>query len=178
MFALKLKSNKWNLVAGIIMILFGGVIWFNPFETMMALAFYIGLIFVVVGGAYAMASFNMKSGWYLLVGILDILIGLILMTNLGVSAMTLPVILALWCLTVGDIQFIGAFENKKFGYPWGWSVIMGSLGVVFGFLILAYPAVGMVAISTFLGLYAVLFGIFQLIEYYMSRKVWVMVESN
>ena len=177
MFALKLKSNKWNLVAGIVMILFGGVVWFNPFETMVALAFYIGFIFVLVGGAYAMSSFASKSGWYLLVGVLDILIGIILMANLGISAMTLPIILALWCLTVGVIQFVGAFENKKQGYPWSWSLVMGSLGVLFGFLILIYPAVGMVAISTFLGLYAILFGIFQLIEYYVARKTWVMVEE-
>ena len=177
--AIKLKNAKWNLVAGIVMLILGLVIWFNPFGTMLALAAYIGIGFMLAGVFYVMASLDIKSGWYLLVGVLDLLVGLILLFNLGVTAASLPVILALWCLTVGVVQIIGVFEIKKYGLPWGWSAIMGAAGVIFGLIILAYPMVGAVTISTVTGLYAVMFGILQLIEYYMSRNSYsILIERR
>ena len=177
MVALKLKNAKWNLIAGIAMIILGVLVWFNPFDTMLALAFYVGLGFLLVGAFYMMASMNVKSGWYLLVGALDVLVGLILIFNLGVTAASLPIILALWSLAVGVIQIIGAFEIKKFGFPWGWSAIMGGVGIIFGLVILAYPMIGAITISTVVGLYAIMFGILQLIEYKMSKDV-VFIEAN
>ncbi len=170
MFAVKLKNARWNLVAGIVMLVLGLFIWFNPFGTMLALAAYIGIGFMLAGLFYIMAFAGIRSGWYLLVGVLDLLVGLILLFNLGVTAASLPVILALWCLTVGVVQLIGAFEIKKYGLPWGWSAIMGIIGLIFGLIILAYPMVGAITISTVTGLYAVMFGVLQLAEYYMSRN--------
>lgn len=175
----KSNTGRWNLVAGIIMLLLGVFIWFNPFGTMLALAFYLGIGFVLAGGFYIMSSIDIKSGWYLLVGVLDLIVGLILMANLGVTAASLPIILALWCLTVGIIQIIGAFEIKRSGRPWAWSVMMGIAGVIFGLIILAYPLVGAITISTVTGLYAVMFGLLQLAEYYMSKNSYqIIVESR
>ena len=178
MTAIRIKNAKWNLVAGIVMLILGIVIWFNPLGTMLALAAYIGIGFMLVGAFYVMASKDIKSGWYLLVGVLDLLVGLILIFNLGVTAASLPVILALWCLTIGAVQIIGAWEIKSYGLPWGWSAIMGAAGIVFGLIILAYPMVGAVTISMVTGLYAVMFGILQLAEYYMSRNSYTVLISK
>ncbi len=172
------NNAKWNLAAGIIMLILGLVVWFNPFSTLLALAFYIGIGFVLVGAFYIMSSINIRSGWYLLVGALDLMVGLILIANLGVTAASLPIILALWCLTVGIIQIIGAFEIKKSGLPWAWSLMMGVAGIIFGLIILAYPVVGTITISTVAGLYAVMFGILQLVEYYMSKNSYQIVIEN
>ncbi len=178
MLTVRTKSSKWNLIAGLVMLFLGGVIWVNPLDTMLALAFYIGLGFVLVGVFYILASMNIKSGWYLLVGALDLLVGGILVANLGVTAVSLPIIVALWCLTVGVIQLVGAFEIKKYGLPWGWSSLMGFLGIVFGLVILAYPVVGAVAISTIVGLYVVMFGLLQLVEYQMSKNSYHLVVND
>ncbi len=171
----KFKGNYWNLIAGIAMMLLGVMVLFNPFGTMLALAFYIGIAFILVGAFYVMSSIYIKSGWYLLVGVLDLVVGFILMSNLGVTAVSLPIILALWSLTVGIIQIIGALELKKYGLPWGWSVLMGITGAIFGFVILAYPMVGAFTISTILGLYAILFALLQLAEYQMSKNTYKIV---
>lgn len=174
----KLKNPVWNLVAGVVMLLLGIFIWLNPFGTMLALAFYIGVGFVLTGVFYVMASMSIKSGWYLLVGLLDLLLGFILMANLGITAATLPIIVALWCLTVGVIQIVGAWEIKRYGLPWGWSMVMGVAGVVFGLVILAYPMLGAIAISTVIGLYAVMFGILQFAEYYASKDKYALLTEQ
>ena len=110
-----------------------------------------------------------------MVGIFDFVVGLILMTNLGVTAASLPIILALWFLTIGILQIIGAFDLKSYGFPWKGSLLMGIVGAVFGLIILSYPVVGAVTVSTLIGLYIVMFGILQLVEYYLTKDSYRIV---
>lgn len=165
-------NSKWNLFAGIIMVLLGAFVWFNPFDTLVALAFYIGLGFIFAGIFYLMASYDLRFGWYLLVGSFDTLVGVVLISNLGITAASLPVILALWCLTVGIIQIISSLEFKSVDLPWKWTALMGYVGLFFGLSVLMFPTIGAVAISTVIGFYAIMFGILQIIEYRISRNVY------
>ncbi len=164
------RNNIWHLVAGIIMAVMGIYVWFNPAVTMVALAMYLGVLFIVVGAGYFAFSFSFDSGWYMLVGLLDILVGVIFLVNLGVTAASMPVIFALWCLAVGVIQVVTAFRYKKEGFPWAWTMIAGILGIVFAFLILAYPAVGAATITALMGAYILLYGAVEIAEYGMTRR--------
>ncbi len=166
-------AGIWHLIAGILMALLGVFIWLNPAATLLALALYIGIVFIVVGAGYFAASFSFRSGWYLLVGILDILVGIVFVSNLGVSAASLPIIFAIWCLAVGAIQVASAFQLRSEGFPWGWSLSVGLLGIVFGFLILAYPALGALTITALMGAYVMLYGLVEVAEYFYTKRVIV-----
>ena len=111
-------------------------------------------------------------------GLLDLLLGFILMANLGVTAATLPIIVALWCLTIGVVQVVGAFEIKRYDLPWGWSMTMGFVGIIFGLIILAYPMFGAITISTVIGLYAIMFSVLQFAEYYASKDKYALLVDN
>lgn len=165
-------NSKWNLFAGVMMIILGLIIWFNPFDTLLALAFYIGLGFIAAGVFYLISSYELRFGWYLLVGSFDILVGFVLISNLGITAASLPIILALWCLTVGIIQIISSLEFKGIDLPWKWTALMGYVGLFFGLVILMFPTVGTVAISTAIGLYAIMFGILQIVEYRLCKNIY------
>ena len=166
-------AGIWHLIAGILMALLGVFIWLNPAATLLALALYIGIVFIVVGAGYFAASFSFRSGWYLLVGILDILVSIVFVSNLGVSAASLPIIFAIWCLAVGAIQVASAFQLRSEGFPWGWSLSVGLLGIVFGFLILAYPALGALTITALMGAYVMLYGLFEVAQYFYTKRVIV-----
>lgn len=166
----------WHLIAGIIMAIVGIYVWFNPVVTLVALALYLGIAFIVVGAGYFAFSFSYQSGWYLIVGILDILVGIIFVSNLGVTAASLPIIFALWCLAVGVIQIVAAFQLKKIDLPWGWDLTAGILGILFAFLILAYPAIGTITITALMGAYIILYGIVEIAEYAFNQKVVVIEE--
>ena len=165
-------NSKWTLFAGVLMMLLGLIIWFNPFDSMLALAFYIGFTFVCVGFLYLISAYELRFGWYLLVGSFDVLVGLVLISNLGITAASLPIILALWCLTVGIIQIISSLEFKSVDLPWKWTALMGYVGLFFGLIILMFPTVGAVAISTAMGFYAIMFGILQIVEYRLCKKIY------
>ena len=85
MAASKIQPNMgiWHLIAGIVIAVLGVYVWFNPAATLLGLALYLGIIFIVVGAGYFMLSFSNRSGWYLTVGILDMLVGVIFVGNLG-----------------------------------------------------------------------------------------------
>lgn len=167
---IKKTAGIWHLIAGILMAVLGVFIWMNPAATLMALALYIGIVFIIVGAGYFAASFSFRSGWYLLVGLLDILVGIIFVSNLGVSAASLPIIFAVWCLAVGAVQVASAFQLRSAGFPWSWTLGAGILGILFGFLILAYPALGALTITALMGAYVALYGIVEIIEFYFTRK--------
>ena len=138
----------WHLIGGVLMALLGIYVWFNPAVTMMALALYLGIVFIAVGVGYFIASFSFDSGWYMVVGLLEVLVGV--------------------------IQLVTGIQYRRLdnGYPSaGWTMTAGLLGIVFGFLILTYPAIGTVTLTALMGTYIILYGIVEIAEYVYNRKV-------
>lgn len=165
------KISFWRIVIGAVMIILGLFILLNPLASLLALALYIGIAFIIAGIGYIVTSFSFQSGWELFVGILDMFIGIIFVTNLGVTAATLPIIFAIWCLATGIIQAVGAYKLHQLSLPWVWSFAMGIFGVLFSFLILAYPLIGILTISTIMALYVIAYGALSLMEYFYLPKV-------
>ena len=78
---------------------------------------------------------------------------LFLWRDLGVTAASLPIIFALWCMAVGAVQIVSAFQLRNSGVSWRWTLTAGILGVLFAFLILAYPAIGTITLTALMGAY-------------------------
>lgn len=168
----KVTIGKSLPVFGILMIIAGVWTWFHPDSVLLAMAMYLGIVFLAGGIGYMYSFVRTRSGAWLALGLLDIIIGLVLITNLGVTALSLPIFLAVWALGVGVIQTAFAFEMKDAGfYSWKWTMTNGVLGIVFGLLIIARPVIGALTISLLLGTYLVLFGVFSLTEYFTMKKL-------
>lgn len=163
-------AGKWQLLTGILMLLLGVYMWFNPLETLVALALYAGIVFIVMGVAYFAASFSFASGWYLAAGILNIMIGVILIANLGLSVETVPLIFGLWALSMGIVETVAAFQYRKQSLPWKSLLTSGVIGLVFGCLILAYPVFSGITIAVVLGIYFFIYGIMEIMQYINLKK--------
>ncbi len=170
-YSTEIKPSRWRLVSGIIMLFFAAYIWFHPLATMVGLALYLGLAFIVMGIGYLAVSTKATIGRDMFVGILDILIGVIFVSNLGITAATMPIIFAFWSLAIGIVQLVEAYQLRKLGFSWGMSVISGVVGVVFAYLILAYPLLGMLTLSTIIGIYVLLYGMFEIMSYFMLKRI-------
>ena len=164
------RVGLWHLFSGILLIALGLMVWFNPMASLMALSLYIGVGLILAGIGYVAVSLDFASGWHMFVGLIDIILGIIFVANLGVTAATLPVFLALWILAIGAAQLVSSYRLKKFMLPWQLSMVLGLAGIIFGFLMLTYPGLGAIAISTILGLYIVLFGVLAIMEYVYFRR--------
>ncbi len=164
-------TGFWHLISGLLMVIVGIFLVANPEISMIALTLYLGGALIVIGAGYIATSLEADIGWFTFVGAIDILIGIILVTNMGITTMTLPIIFAIWCIAVGAAQVVSAYKFGRLNLPWGWSMALGVLGIVFGFVILEYPILGTIAISTLIGLYVVAYGAFEVGEYFYFKRL-------
>ena len=168
----KVKIGKSLPIFGVLAIIAGIATCFNPDSVLLAMALYLGIVFLAGGIGYVYSFVQTRSGAWLALGLLDIAVGLILITHLGITALSLPIILAFWALSVGVIQTAFAFEMKDAGFSsWKWTLTNGILGIAFGLLVAAHPVVGAVTISVLLGAYLILFGVLSLAEYFTMKKL-------
>lgn len=165
------KIRKGLLFSSIFMLIAGVSAWFYPDTALLAAALFLGMMFLVGGGAYLVDFYYLRSGWLLAVGLLNVIIGAVLIINPGVTAASLPVLLAVWILCLGVILVAAGVDTKSGGDPaWKWMIIAGFAGIIFSLLILGEPVIGFFAVSTLFGLYFFIYGCLGMAEYVEMRK--------
>ncbi|MDD4556468.1 MAG: DUF308 domain-containing protein [Alphaproteobacteria bacterium] len=167
------KNHKnWILFLSLVMIALGVYVWFHPVGAMMALALYLGIAFIGVGVCYLWAYSHWKNAWDLALGILDVLVGLVFVSNLGLTAETIPLFFAFWTLFIGVMQLTAAFDMKEVGIKdWKLIAVAGLLSILFAFVILSMPIVGALTITILMGSYLILYGVVGLFEYKLIREM-------
>ncbi|MDR2902748.1 MAG: DUF308 domain-containing protein [Lactobacillales bacterium] len=159
-----------GFIIGLLMIALGGFVWMHPVDALVGLAIYLGIIFIVAGVGHLAAFFSGWSGVHVALAILDLFIGILFVTNLGISALSLPFIVGLWVLFTGIIQILAALQSRVTESTfWLWTLVSGILGVLFAILIIYNPVIGMYTITVLLGTYLVLYGILTVAEALSDR---------
>ena len=162
------------LIIGILSILCGIWVFRNPVESYFALAVYFSIMFILYGIGEIVNAFAGQRyrnwGWGLAVGILDLVIGFILLGNPAWAADLLPYVVGFILMFVG-IGFIGqSSQMQSFRIPnWGWVLTGGILTLIFAFLIIFHPLFGIFNIIVWTGL-AFIFGGISAIFYSFSLK--------
>jgi uncharacterized membrane protein HdeD (DUF308 family) len=69
-------------------------------------------------------------------------------------------VIAFWAIIMGIGEIGGAFASRKSGSgAWGWTLAAGILNVVFGVLLLIWPAGGILALVWLVGIFTLAGGI-------------------
>ena len=174
-FAIK---NWWlSLLLGVLYIAIAIWLLFNPLASYMALS-VVFAVFMFVSGLFEIIfsvtnKDNLSSwGWYLAGGIIDLLLGLILIASPGLSMAVLPFILAFWLMFRG-ISGIGfSLDIRRYGSGnWGWYLFIAIIAILCSLGIIWVPAAGALTF-VFMTAYAfILFGIFRLVIAFELRKL-------
>lgn len=100
---------------------------------------------------------NLKY-WYLplILGIFFILLGIWIFMTPVASYLTFAVLFALTFLIAGLIEIIYAISNRKHLQSWGWSLVSGLIGLLFGLLLLSRPEFSLITLGLLVG-FGVLF---------------------
>jgi uncharacterized membrane protein HdeD (DUF308 family) len=168
------RSPWWLLLlAGILNIIIGLLLLSNPGKTLIALAWVLGLYWLIQGIFTIVAMFLDHSawGWKLFIGIVGIIAGIIVMRHPIASALVIPSILVLLLgiqgLIVGVIMIVMAFK----GGGWGMG-ILGGLSILFGIvLILAFGMPGTVAAFVWVvAVLALVGGVVQIVQAFRQRQ--------
>jgi uncharacterized membrane protein HdeD (DUF308 family) len=147
------------LIAGIIVVAYStsSLIFFTTFFSVSFLVFG---IFEII---FSLSNTHTKNwGWYLIGGILDLLVGVILISSTLFLQMEIFVFfIGFWLLFKG-VSLIGhSFDVKNMDVSsWGWLLVLGIIEVFFAFVIVMFPPVGVATLVIWLSLSFIFLGIY------------------
>ena len=159
-----LIGNWWALaLRGVLAVLFGilAIIWPAITAVVLTLMFgayaFVDGIFALVAAA-RLAHRHAQSVPLVVEGILNILIGLICFLWPVSALVALIYLIAIWAIISGiALMAAGMALNRLAGE---WLLLLGGLlSIILGVILFIVPGVGAVALSWWLGIYALLFGI-------------------
>jgi len=170
---LTVNTNFWwlQMLLGVLFISFGLWFWFTPIETYITLAIFFSVWMFVTGifeiiNAIGGKKQSKQWGVYLISGIVDLVIGLVLMNHQSLTMEILPIFLGFWLLFRAIMLLVMYFELKGTSKGTSKFLIFSAIfSVLFSLLILAKPVVGdlVIVYATsfaffFIGMYRLILG--------------------
>lgn len=172
----ELTSNWWALaLRGAVSILLGLLALTMPGLTMVALVTIFGVYAFIQGVLAIMAALrgireHDRWGAMLLSGIVSIFAGCVAFFTPGVGALAIVWLVAAWAVITGALE-IGAGVRLRRIIKGEWMLILaGVLAVLLGFVIASRPALGVVLLTTWLGVYAIFAGILTIMLAFRIRN--------
>jgi len=171
-----LLTRSWWMLAlrGIVAILFGilALIW--PGLTLLWLVALFAAFALLAGAASAMAALRARDhpGWglALLFGIVSAIAGVLAIAYPGITALTLILLMGANALVTGMIDMVMAFRLRRQMRNEWLLVAAGLVSIVFGAVVMVFPAAGALALVWFVSFYATLTGVLLLILAFRARR--------
>ncbi|WP_312528639.1 HdeD family acid-resistance protein [Paracoccus sp. (in: a-proteobacteria)] len=164
------------LIRGIAAIIFGLVALFWPGLTAYALLLTFGIFALVDGVMAIIVGFRRKGSddrWWswLIDGVLSILIGLMAIFWPVATAIALIIWIAAWAIVVGVMRIIAAIRLRhEIEGEWAMG-LSGLLMVLWGVLLFAMPASGILSLTWLFGIFTLMVGIVMIIFAFRVKKL-------
>lgn len=151
-------------IAGVLLIICGIVCLAQPAVALTTVTLFLGISMMVSGivdivifakGNNAMFG----AGWFLVDGILTVLLSLLILFNQAFTALSLPFIFGMWLMFSGITKFVNSFDLQRMGVRgWGWFTAIGIVLALAGFLSFLKPVASLFALSILTGVLLILQG--------------------
>lgn len=136
------------LIVGLLFILSAFIIFRTPLESYLSLSILFSSLFLVSGILEVVFAFSNKEeienwGWILFAGILNIVLGLLLLGNPEISMLVLPIYVGFGLMFRSVSSMSASFELKHYGIKgWGGLLTIGIIGLIFSFIMVWNPVFG------------------------------------
>jgi uncharacterized membrane protein HdeD (DUF308 family) len=163
-----IRSKNWWLITlrGLIFFFIGLYILRFPISGMLGLIVY-GSVLLFLSGiviiAFALTTRKLHKNWLwqLLEGLLDIIVAIILLSNIGLTAITLPYIFAFFGILTGIFWIMESISFKQSGYQyWQVALLAGLFSIIVGILIFYRPLLASLTIVSIIGIMFIVQGLF------------------
>jgi uncharacterized membrane protein HdeD (DUF308 family) len=159
-------KNWWVfLILGVLLLISAYWMFTTPIESFVGLASLFSALIFVSGLFSVFFAISNKDdidnfGLYLAGGILDVLIGFILLKYPGLTLVLFSMFIGFWLLFRGFNMISVSFKIKKIGDAnWGWILFFGIMVVIFAMMSIVNPLIGASYLVYTLAFTLVLFGI-------------------
>jgi uncharacterized membrane protein HdeD (DUF308 family) len=170
--AIRGLARSWwlFLILGVLWILFGMFVLSYNVGSLLALAIFAGVTFIMTGITQILSAGRAESWrWlYLVGGILSILAGIVAFIWPGRTLLVLAVILAWFLVFKGIVDIVGALIDH--GRPYWWlGLILGILELLLGMWAAGYPGRSLFVFVNLVGIYAIFYGFTELFAAFQLR---------
>ena len=172
-------KHWWLLMlAGILCIAAGVLVFIFPMESYMTLSIIFGVLMVLVGAAQLIiastsGNYLAMKGYMIAGGILDLFLGIFLCVYPAVTVLMLPIMLGIWLMyhSFMMIALGGDLDTFKLSGS-GWVVFGGFLLLILSILVLVNPfSAGIATVIVFTGVGLILFGALLCGESALLRRI-------
>jgi len=174
-----LFQRTWWAIAlrGLLGIVLGVVLLRMPGVGLAAFLATLGVYFFLDGILALIATFHAahdkRSWWpYLLSGIVSIGVGILVFARPAVAALGVLLLISVRCMVTGVVEISTAVALHRSSGSSQWALwLAGLASIVFGGLLLARPAAGIVSLVWLAGIYCLFFGITATITAFQTRSL-------
>ena len=173
------------LVVGILSVIAGILVFVFPLETYVTLSIAFGVLMLLVGAAQLIVSassdnYLMMRGYFIVGGVLDVLLGLFLCLYPGITIFLLPILLGIWMLYHSFMMIAFGGDLGTFGLRGqGETVAGGILLLLLSILILMNPfSAGIAAVVVLTGVGLVIFGLTLIMLSVRLRRLHIDIEDQ
>ncbi len=155
-------KGAWIItLKGILAIIFGLIALFYPGRSIAVLAHVFGFMLLIAGvifivGAIFHTKHNPSWSSWLLEGIIDLILGLIIVAFPVFAIGAFMLLIGIWALLMGLWRIYQAFKFKS---QRGILLFGGIISLIFGILVLINPFAGAGAVMMVIGIWAIIFGL-------------------
>ncbi len=163
-------KNWWVLlIRGILAVLFGVMAFTLPDLTLVTLVLLYGVYALADGLTAIWVGGQARAWWFVLLGILGVVVGVFTFIYPGITAVALLYLIAAWAIVRGVFEIVTAIQlRKEISNEW-MLIIAGILSVLFGVALVAKPAAGALAVVWIIGAYAFIFGLVMIVLAFRLR---------
>ncbi len=149
-----IKENAGLTIAvGALVMLLGFLVMASPLVAGISVALMVGVMLVIGGIGQLVFAFKTGQGIFaIILGVLTIIIGGYMVSNLNVALAALTLFLAAYLIVSGISETMMSFQARPVK-GWGWALFSGILSVILGIMIWAQaPLSGAWAIGILIGI--------------------------
>jgi uncharacterized membrane protein HdeD (DUF308 family) len=172
----EIAHQYWLLILfrGIIALLFGIMALISVEFTLLFLVYLFGAYVLIDGIMAIIVSLQERrttSAWLVvfLLGIVGIVVGVLSFIHPGNVALVIFYLVAAWLIIAGLFSLISALLRAR-GTEW-LSVIGGILSILVGIIFLLHPTSSILSIVWLLGVFALVYGIIQIIKAFQVKAL-------
>lgn len=151
---LKKEVKNWrvSLITGVLFVFLSFFVLLFPKIGYVAIAIMFSIAILISGVMEVVFAISNKKlliawVWFLVFGVIDVLLGLLLVFIPGVKEVVIPFVLAFWLMSRGVSSIIYSFDLQRYGSKkWGWYFAFGLVGAFSGFGIAFFPLLGALSV--------------------------------
>ena len=146
----------------------------NPMKSVLTLVTAIGILLTATGFVRVIRYFTdsfFRKGMFLVGGVVDIVLGVLILKHPTLSVNTLTLFIGFWQLFSGITEIGLSLDLKRYSVSrWWLSLLSGILGTVVGYLFITNRGISAAYISLVAGIYMLFLGVTFVSTFFVFKR--------